>query len=227
LFRLSQIQKEQFSTELRKVFRDDEIVIVCALRSRTEFAESLYRNSFRAYAKVPDEFNVWLESARNTFRYEYIIDTYVKHLGSKLLLLPYARSNKDKFVDIFFDRIGIDVNGAEKAMKLKNPSLDVVDCLAKSLVMNGHCESKLSQAFNNFCFRHRVESHYAFLNRENYASFRSSFSDEDARLIKREPLLSEALADSEPTGALSAIDDACHEAAGARRDSYLSFRRGR
>jgi len=220
LFRLAKTQQDIVSGAFAKAFADIPITVVCSLRSRAEFAESLYRNGYRAFAKVPEAFPEWLDMARTNFEYERILLAYVQNLGAESLLLSYSKSTRDDFVSFFFRRLGVEIEASGKVPRQKNPSLDVIDCLAKDLVMAGSYDERLSRAFNNFIFKYRISSDYAFLDRDRETIFARKFVEENARMIALEPMLEEVLGTEATAMGKSPIDAACHAAAEARCHSF-------
>lgn len=210
LFRFNERQTDIIVRIFLETFGSNNIVIVCSLRSRSEFAESLYRNSYRAFLKVPQNFVDWFNASNGNFQYERIIKNYSDKLGGCLLLLPYSKSTRGNFLDFFFKNIGLNVSDQEENFSSKNPSLDLVDCLAKLEVMSGRNDESLSKRFNNFAFSCRIATDYAFLHRDLESVFESKFLSENRRLIDLEPRLESVLGADVPLLRRSVIDANCN-----------------
>lgn len=225
LFRLGESEANRVMDVLRAAFGDTPVTIQCSLRARAIFAESLYRNRYRAFAMVPEEFDDWLQAASGNFEYERILQRYIDGLAAEVRLLPYAASTRDHFVELFFRSMGIDVEGAARGIREKNPSLDLIDCLAKKIVMNGQCDDRMSRAFNNFALHDRIASPYRFLDHEAESQFTRRFRDENRRLIARAPDLALVLAeDLVPMDGMP-VDADCLLLAKARAEAFLATRR--
>lgn len=194
LFRLPADRVPVVAQKLRDAFPGVGFVVVCSLRPRAEFAESMYRNAYRVYRTVPANFVDWMVQSRHLFDYEAILDRYVNALGAERLILPYSRATRPDFVPQFFRSLGVDLPATRVPSK-KNPSIGPVDCLAKRLVMDSNCDPEISKRFNNFAGRHPLPdlANYGFLDRTIEGGFLAGFRDSDARLTAMEPGLDEVL----------------------------------
>jgi hypothetical protein len=210
LFRFNERQANIIVKIFLETFESNNIVIVCSLRSRSEFAESLYRNSYRAFLKVPQNFVDWFNVSNGNFQYERIIKNYSDKLGGSLLLLPYSKSTRGNFLDFFFKNIGLNVSDQETKFSSKNPSLDLVDCLAKLVVMSGRSDEFLSKRFNNFAFSCRISTDYGFLHSDLESVFESKFISENRRLIDLEPRLESVLGTGFPLLRQRLVDTNCN-----------------
>lgn len=171
LFRLDDNSAGKVTRMLAENLGESEFVLLCSLRARAEFAESLYRNHYRAYCKEPEHFREWLERSQSNFQYEAILARYAKPLQAQIRLMPYSKATRDGFVAAFFKGFGVNITDSTRPPREKNPSLDVVDCLAKRKIMNGGCDAQMSKAFNNFALKNRLSSGYGFLDRNQEDTF--------------------------------------------------------
>lgn len=223
LFRLDLATAQKVVQTLRTALGSAHFVVLCALRARAEFAESLYRNHFRAYSKVPEAFHEWLERSRGNFEYESIVKRYSGPLQAEVILMPYSKATRDDFVANFFKVVGIDIKESDQPPREKNPSLDVVDCLAKKRVMNDTCDAQLSKAFNNFALKDRLSSDYGFMDRDQEAAFTQSYADENQRLIALTPALETVLGMEVAPMSLSPIDETCLKMVDARIETFQAI----
>jgi hypothetical protein len=189
LFRLGDDSARAVMAELRTAFGAGAVTVTASLRARADFAESLCRNRYRAFAKLPEPFADWMVAAGRTFEYERILQLYAAGLGGGQQLLAYSAATRDDFVALFFRRLGIDIAEVAQGVREKNPSLDAIDCLAKLIVMGGRCDDKMSRAFNNFALKTRIATDYGFLDRDREAEFTRRFAAENRRLVAAEPEL--------------------------------------
>lgn len=225
LFRLSDGDAAAVTALLRGAFDGAPVTVVASLRARAEFAESLYRNRYRAYAKVPEGFADWMATAARNFEYERILRLYTAVLGGGQMLLPYSATTREDFVALFFRELGVDSRGAERAAREKNPSLDTIDCLAKQIVMAGRCDEKMSRAFNNFALKNRMSTDYGFLDRDLEADFTRRFAQENHRLAAAEPRLDEVLGPGVAPMGRRRIDAEGHDLAAGRAAAFLAGRK--
>lgn len=225
LFRLSDGDAGAVTALLTAAFGAAPVTVTASLRARAEFAESLYRNRYRAYAKVPEDFADWMATAGRNFEYERILRLYTSALGGGQRLLAYSATTREDFVALFFRELGVDIQGAERAVREKNPSLDTIDCLAKQIVMEGRCDEKMSRAFNNFALKNRMSTDYGFLDRDLEAEFTRLFTEENRRLVAAEPRLDEVLGPGVAPMSRRRIDAEARELAAGRAATFLAGRK--
>lgn len=224
LFRLADNERKEVTSALSEIFKEHEIIVVCSLRPRAEFAESLYRNSYRAYKKKPPLFDVWLERAFSNFDYVKTVNNYGEDLGESKLILPYTSNTRDRFVVTFFKQLGITITeNVSKTVRQKNPSLDVVDCLAKAIILADNVDEKTSRAFNNFCFNSPVSTGYGYLDSAREIAFTKSLSAA-GKLLLNYPELASIIGDEVVPLGLLTIDDKCQELANVRADEFRASR---
>lgn len=208
LFRLPAARVEDLGRTLRDAFAGAAFVVVCSLRPRAEFAESIYRNGYRVYKTVPAPFAQWLGTSRGLFDYEAILDRHAAALQAERLVLPYSRESRAGFVHTFFRALNVSLPD-DAIPANKNPSLGPVECLAKRIVMAGGCDPDLSRRFNKFAARHPVPdaAGYGFLDRHAEQGLLSRFLDSDARMISAYPELASVLGPSVPLLDADPLDD--------------------
>ncbi|NEX47753.1 hypothetical protein [Pseudotabrizicola algicola] len=227
LFRLDDTAAKKVTDLLLEVFGAGRCTVVCSLRARAEFAESLYRNHYRAFSKVPEPFSEWLERNHSNFQYATILSRYATPLQAKFHLLPYSKASRDGFVASFFQTLGVNITESAQPPREKNPSLDVVDCLAKQRIMNGSCDAQLSKAFNNFALKNRISSGYGFLDRQQEDAFTRFYAEENQALVAGTPALQAVLGSGVEPMLLAPIDDTCHDMVDARIEAFWASRTAR
>lgn len=225
LFRLSAEDARKVCASFRGAFGDTPFTIVCSLRPQAEFAESLYRNSYRSYTKEPEDFTAWLEASQHKFQYARIVSAYLELLDATPLLLPYSREVREGFIASFFSRLGVLVNTDETAPSERNPSLDTVDCLAKKAVLGAGQDARMSRAFNNFAFKNRMQTNYAFLGRRAEEAFISSLEWDNAALLEIEPALESVLGEDTSRLGKDDIDEKCLELSRQRAAEFWETRK--
>lgn len=223
MFRLPDSVARRIIRCYRAAFGDMPFTVVCSLRHRAEFAESLYRDRFRQAADLSQDFPSWLAGRSAIFDYEHLINRFAKPLDAGTLLLPYSQATRDTHVVRFFRALGVDIQQSGKEPLQKNLTLDVVDCLAKAGLVRGPEDVDLSEAFNDFALKHRLATAYGFLDRDHEAELISRYLDQDERLISREPALAAVLGPDVPHLSRAPIDAACRADAEARRAAFLAF----
>lgn len=224
LFRLTDSAARRFVGTMRAAFGDMPFTVVCSLRHRAEFAESLYRDRFREALDLSQDFPTWLKQREAIFDYEHLIRRYADSLEASTILLPYSQANRSSHVSRFFGVLGVDLQDYGKEPAQKNLTLDVVDCLAKARVMEGAGGPEISDAYNAFAAKRRIDSAYGFLDRHHEAELIARYLDQDRRLIALEPALAEVLGPDVPHLSRETIDSDCLEAADQRHRSFLAFR---
>lgn len=227
LFRLDDAAAKKVTGMLLANFAGAQFVVVCSLRARAEFAESLYRNHYRAYSKEPEAFQEWLLRSWPNFQYKAILARYAESLQAQLQLLPYSKTTRDAFVASFFKSLGVNITKSSQPPREKNPSLDVVDCLAKKKIMSGACDAQLSKAFNNFALKNRLSSGYGFLDCNQEEAFTRHYAEENLGLVAIAPELKTVLGAGVTPMLLAPIDDTCHDLVNARVEAFLASRTAR
>lgn len=226
LFRLNDEARARVCEALTEIFGGMVIRVTCALRPQTEFAESLYRNGYRAFAKVPPPFDLWLGQSAARFDYAETVTAYLGALGATPLLLPYSGATRKDFVARFFSALGVtELSDAGGGVRQKNPSLDAIECLAKLRVMDVQpLDPLLSKAFNNFAFKSPIETAYGFLDRTREEALLAGLEVGNLRLIEMEPALRSVLGADLPVLGRAPLDG---EADALAHERVEAFKRAR
>lgn len=227
LCRLNDANARKVTDMLRTTLAGAEFVVLCGLRPRAEFAESLYHNKYRVYKKEPEDFQDWLKSDQANSSYEAILQRYADLLGAQTRPIPYSKSTRVDFVATFFKTVGVNITESLLSARMRNPSLDTVDCLAKKIVMQGSCDAKLSEVFNRFAFHNPLSSGYGFLDRDQEAAFDAAFAEEDQRMLALYPELESVLGAAVEPSALTPIDAVCQGMAHARAEAFFASRQNK
>jgi hypothetical protein len=222
LFRMTPENVVRCCSVFKEVFDGITIVLVCSLRPQAEFIESLYRNSYRAYIKMPQDFSKWLN--HTNFDYAKVFFSFQERLQATPLLIPYLRNAREGFVDGFFEELGVPPTKQLDAVRQKNPSLDVVDCLAKKLLLGTKSDQKISKAFNNFAFNNRISTEYAFLGRDQEEHFLKTNQKGNDALISLEKRLRPVLHENVERLDKNPIDSFCEDMARDRVNSFWASR---
>jgi hypothetical protein len=220
LFRLQPAARERFCKSFNTVFGNDEVFVVAGLRNQAEFADSFYRNAYRAYVSRPPSFRKWLENGQRLLDYQALISAYLEALGAQPILLPYHKEGRASFLSSFFASIGVSVEGSPSPAKQKNLSLDVTDCLAKKIVMGDGTESTLSKAFNNFAATRTLTTDYGFFDANEERALLAPFRSGNQLLITQFPKLELAIGADIPLIGKKGIDDMCRERAQKRANRF-------
>jgi hypothetical protein len=222
LFRMATGGVARCCALFREVFERITIVLVCSLRPQAEFAESLHRNGYRAYVKTPADFVEWL--ANTKFDYSKVVFDFQERLQSTPLLIKYSRDTQEGFIDGFFEKLGVPSIVQENAVRQKNPSFDVVDCLAKKLVLGSKPDHNMSKAFNNFAFNNRISTKYAFLYRYLEEQFLKTMQQGNDALITLENKLRPILQNNVERQDKDPIGASCWDITHDRANSYWTSR---
>lgn len=225
LFRLDERGRGHVIAFMRAAFEGLEPVVVCALRNQADFAESLYRNSYRAFVRRPPPVELWLERAAGNFDYHGKILAYCDGLGARPMLLPYGPEDRTSFVRKFFAAIEVQVEAAVHPERKKNPSLDVVDCLAKLQVMQDDLDASVSRAFNNFAFKCPIRTNYAFVGLRARNALMKASQSCNRKLAEIEPELSAVLTEVGAKDTVLDVDDECAAMAEQRVQLFFDRRR--
>lgn len=228
LFRLPQGRVADVTCALRDAFPAASFVVVCALRPRADFVESMYRNGYRVYKTVPLGFADWLQKSHALFNYANIVESYTAALQAECIFLPYSQETRANFVSRFFRALNVTLS-SELVPGNKNPSLAPVECLAKRIVMADVCDSEMSKQFNTFAARNPVPDTgaYGFLDRQAEFDLRSRFHDSDARMVFSHPELESVLGSSVPMRDAMPLDDRADALARTMAADFVAFRQAR
>ena len=227
LFRYRPHMVEMVCDLLKEVFAGDEIIVACALRPQVQLADSLYRNAYRMYLHQPPAFKRWLSEKDAHFQYETVVSSFVQKLDATPLLLPYTKETRSDILLSYIRAMGVDPSAMEAPPRQKNPSLDVIDCLAKRRVLGEKGGVKRSKAFNEFVFSHPQRSNYTFMTPKFRAMLEERVRPGNQKLIGMVPSLASALGDGTSDMELNPVDDTCRQMARARAAEFLENRRQR
>lgn len=131
------------------------------------------------------------------------------------------------FVARFFLALRVpELGSADDDVRRKNPSLDVIDYLAKPAVLNGDApDQDLSKAFNNFAFRTPVKTSFGFLDRSREEALLAGLEAGNKRLIATEPALCSVLGPNVPALDRDPIDGEAEVLAQERVEAFRRARR--
>jgi len=221
LFRLTPEHIGPFYELLRSHLPEAEFVIVCALRSQPAFLDSLYRNSFREFVRVPKPFDRWYADSHRFLDYGSLLDRHLSAARTRAAtVVPYLPSGRSTFVRDFFAALGVDMTDAPKWAIERNVSLDTVDCIAKQMVIEQDGSNDLGTAYNDFAREQPIRSDYGFVDSDVEADIRENYREMNARLIERYEQLRPVLGDDAPSLGLKAIDDDARQWATGRVEAF-------
>lgn len=226
LFRLRAEDREVFCRIVKEEMGDEKIVVVASLRHPLEFADSMYRNAYRAYKEVPSGASRMLITGplHLTMDYNKIIQAYKTLLGADTKLLPYTSETRKTFVSDFFAALGVGGEFPETEVKIKNRSLNALACLTKKIALGNDVSSESSKTFNNFAAKYIPNTDYTFLSPGLQQKVLDLTEASTQALVEAEPALEGALRGPARLSGTRPVDETARRLAATLADQFATLR---